>query len=54
MKRVLHWLLKIFFAASIGFEVPVRDFGDAAVIGHACILFFAVLGKPGHRQPAPP
>ena len=23
MKRVLHWLLKIFFAASIGFEVPV-------------------------------
>ena len=54
VKRVLHWLLKIFFAASIGFEVPVRDFGDAAVIGHACILFFAVLGKPGHRQPAPP
>ena len=54
VKRVLHWLLKIFFAASIGFEVPVRDFGDLAVIGHACILFFAVLGKPGHRQPAPP
>ena len=23
VKRVLHWLLKIFFAASIGFEVPV-------------------------------
>ena len=45
VKRVLHWLLKIFFAASIGFEVPVRDFGDLAVIGHACILFIAVLGK---------
>ena len=45
VKRVLHWLLKIFFAASIGFVVPVRDFGDLTVIGNACILFIAVLGK---------
>jgi hypothetical protein len=53
VKRVLHWLLKIFFACSIGFVVPVRDFGDLNVIGNACILFIAVLGKPATANPNP-
>ena len=26
VKRLLQWLLRIFFAATIGFEVPVREF----------------------------
>ena len=45
VKRVLQWLLKIFFAASIGFEVPIRSFADATIIGHASLLMLAVAGK---------
>jgi len=45
VKRVLQWLLRIFFAATIGFEIPIRDFFSAEVFGQALLLFVAVLGK---------
>ncbi|KAL9181082.1 hypothetical protein ACHAXT_009887 [Thalassiosira profunda] len=36
-KRVLQWLMRIFFAASIGFQVPIKDFrerdGDRLAVG---------------------
>mmetsp|Transcript_21156 Transcript_21156/g.31370 ORF Transcript_21156/g.31370 Transcript_21156/m.31370 type:complete len:495 (+) Transcript_21156:126-1610(+) len=44
-KRVLSWLMRIFFAASIGFQVPMRDFGKATVIWHGIVYTFALLGK---------
>ena len=30
---MLQWLLRIFFAATIGFEIPIRDFFSAQVLG---------------------
>jgi len=45
VKRVLQWLLKIFFAATIGFEVPVRSFAQPAVIWRAALLCTASIGK---------
>lgn len=44
-KRTLSWLMRIFFAASIGFQVPMKDFGKATVIWHGVVYTFALLGK---------
>jgi len=45
VKRILGWLLKIFFACTIGFEIPIKSFGDGQVIAYAIILMLAILGK---------
>lgn len=29
---LMNWLLRIFFAASIGFQVPIKSFGDSYII----------------------
>lgn len=44
-KRLLQWLMRIFFAASIGFQVPIRDFANGTVIGYGVLLTLALLGK---------
>ena len=44
-KRLLQWLMRIFFAASIGFQVPIKDFGDFKVIGYGLLFLLALLGK---------
>ncbi|KAL7533649.1 hypothetical protein ACHAXR_005367 [Thalassiosira sp. AJA248-18] len=44
-KRLLQWLMRIFFAASIGFQVPIKDFGDPKVIGYGLLFTLALLGK---------
>mmetsp|Transcript_29294 Transcript_29294/g.49924 ORF Transcript_29294/g.49924 Transcript_29294/m.49924 type:complete len:806 (+) Transcript_29294:129-2546(+) len=44
-KRLLQWLMRIFFAASIGFQVPIKDFGNGSVIGYGCLFTLALLGK---------
>jgi len=44
-KRLLQWLMRIFFAASIGFQVPIKDFGDAKVIAYGLIFTLALTGK---------
>jgi len=44
-KRIIEWLLKIFFAATIGFQVPIRSFGDATVIARGSFFCLALLGK---------
>mmetsp|Transcript_20990 Transcript_20990/g.34631 ORF Transcript_20990/g.34631 Transcript_20990/m.34631 type:complete len:811 (+) Transcript_20990:192-2624(+) len=44
-KRLLQWLMRIFFAASIGFQVPIKDFGNGTVIGYGLLLTVALLGK---------
>lgn len=44
-KRILQWLMRVFFAASIGFQVPIKDFGDAKVIGYGLLFTLALIGK---------
>lgn len=44
-KRILQWLMRIFFAASIGFQVPIKDFGNGAVIGYGLLFTLALTGK---------
>eukprot|EP00546_Thalassionema_frauenfeldii_P006805 CAMPEP_0178918316 /NCGR_PEP_ID=MMETSP0786-20121207/13764_1 /TAXON_ID=186022 /ORGANISM="Thalassionema frauenfeldii, Strain CCMP 1798" /LENGTH=795 /DNA_ID=CAMNT_0020592023 /DNA_START=236 /DNA_END=2623 /DNA_ORIENTATION=- len=46
-KRLMQWLMRIFFAASIGFQVPVKSFGDGEVIWKGLVLTLALLGKLG-------
>ena len=46
-KRVLQWLMRIFFAASIGFQVPIKDFGNGVVIWQGLLFTVALLGKVG-------
>lgn len=44
-KRLLQWLMRIFFAASIGFQVPIKDFADGKVIGIGVLFTLALSGK---------
>lgn len=44
-KRLIEWLMRIFFAATIGFQVPLSLFGDMKVVGNGFLLSFALLGK---------
>lgn len=44
-KRILQWLMRIFFAASIGFQVPIKDFGSGKVIGYGLLFTLALTGK---------
>ena len=44
-KRVMQWLLRIFFAASIGFQVPFGKFGNPTVILQGLLFILALLGK---------
>ena len=43
-KRVLQWLMRIFFAASIGFQVPIKDFGKPVVIWQGIVFTLALIG----------
>lgn len=43
--QLMTWLLRVFFAASIGFQVPVKLFSDPYVIGWGFILYACVLAK---------
>lgn len=43
--HVMKWLMKIFFAATIGFQVPIRSFGDGLVIARGFLFALALLGK---------
>lgn len=47
VKRVLHWLLRLFFATSIGFAVPspARLFLQPTVLAKAALLELAIIGK---------
>jgi Kef-type K+ transport system membrane component KefB len=46
-KRVMQWLLRIFFAASIGFQVPIQQFGNVTVLLQGLVFTLALLGKVG-------
>jgi Kef-type K+ transport system membrane component KefB len=42
---VMEWLLRIFFSASIGFQVPIKMFGNKSVIAWGFAFYLSVLGK---------
>ena len=42
---IMEWLLRIFFSASIGFQVPIQQFGDSSVIAWGFAFYIAVLSK---------
>jgi len=43
--HIMTWLLRIFFAATIGFQIPVKDFFDWIVIGKGLLFYTAVIAK---------
>jgi len=42
---IMEWLLRIFFSASIGFQVPIKMFGNSTVVAWGFAFYIAVLGK---------
>lgn len=46
-KRLLQWLMRIFFAASIGFQVPITSFNNIEVIWQGLVYTLALIGKVG-------
>jgi len=44
-KRLMQWLMRIFFAASIGFQVPIKDFANGTVVWQGIVFTLALLGK---------
>jgi Kef-type K+ transport system membrane component KefB len=51
---IMTWLLRLFFACTIGFEIPIKNFGNLVVIEYGMILFLAVVGKLVTGWLAPP
>mmetsp|Transcript_24520 Transcript_24520/g.37837 ORF Transcript_24520/g.37837 Transcript_24520/m.37837 type:complete len:791 (+) Transcript_24520:196-2568(+) len=45
MEEVMAWLLRIFFAATIGFQVPISDISDPEVILWTFIFLIPVISK---------
>ena len=48
VKRLQSWLVKLFFAATCGFIVPVRSFASATVFGRAAL--FRCCGARSHDR----
>eukprot|EP01083_Nonionella_stella_P054007 142692_1 len=45
IKRVLQWMLRIFFSATIGFAIPIRDFTSGAVLFRGLVYCLCGIGK---------
>ncbi|GBG23964.1 NapA type Na+/H+ antiporter [Hondaea fermentalgiana] len=45
VKRILTWLLRIFFGCTIAFEVPIESFTSLEVVKDAFIILVALVGK---------
>jgi hypothetical protein len=43
--QVLQWLKRVFFAATIGFAIPVYLFSDRQIVANGALLCLALLGK---------
>mmetsp|Transcript_900 Transcript_900/g.1893 ORF Transcript_900/g.1893 Transcript_900/m.1893 type:complete len:799 (+) Transcript_900:145-2541(+) len=45
-KRILQWLMRIFFSSTIGFQVPITDFGDFKILWKGLVFCLAwLVGK---------
>eukprot|EP01083_Nonionella_stella_P067753 179429_1 len=45
IKRVLQWMLRVFFAATIGFAIPVTEFGSVEVVVRGLVYCLCGIGK---------
>merc|ERR1719242_323126 len=45
IKRVLQWMLRIFFSATIGFAIPILEFGNPSVIWRGLVYCIPGIGK---------
>jgi len=45
VKRIMRWLLRIFFSCTVGFQVPLQTFWSPTVLGKGFAFFLAVFGK---------
>eukprot|EP01084_Bolivina_argentea_P179029 309382_1 len=45
IKRIMQWMLRIFFACTIGFAVPIKDFKGSQVLACGFLYFLAIIGK---------
>jgi Kef-type K+ transport system membrane component KefB len=45
IKRIMKWLLRIFFGASVGFQVPIKTFWTGKVLGMGFAFCLAIFGK---------
>lgn len=45
MKRLMAWLLRLFFACTIGFEVPIMDVWTADIMRNTFLYFICIIGK---------
>lgn len=45
MKRLMSWLLRLFFACTIGFEVPIQDVWTGEIMLNTTLFFTAIVGK---------
>lgn len=46
-KRTLQWLMRIFFASTIGFQVPITEFANVKIIWQGLVFTLSLLGKLG-------
>lgn len=47
VKRILQWLMRVFFSCTIGFEVPINNLSAAVVWKTAAVFLFTILCKMG-------
>ena len=45
IKRLLQWLMRLFFACTIGFEVPVKNLADPKVVGTSLVFVVIIFAK---------
>eukprot|EP00054_Salpingoeca_dolichothecata_P013646 m.76211 g.76211 ORF g.76211 m.76211 type:complete len:643 (+) comp20582_c0_seq2:102-2030(+) len=45
VRQIRVWLLRLFFAATVGFQIPILDFWNGRVLGRAFLFFVCILGK---------
>eukprot|EP01083_Nonionella_stella_P209283 758792_1 len=45
IKRIMQWMLRVFFACTIGFAVPIMDFWSKPVLFGGLLYFVAIIGK---------
>jgi Kef-type K+ transport system membrane component KefB len=55
MKRLMAWLLRLFFSCTIGFEVPIMDVWTFDIMRNTFMFFVCIIGKlaTGIFAPAP-
>ena len=47
VEKILSWLVRVFFACTIGFEVPIRDLWTGPVLARTGVFLLAGFGKVG-------